>query len=59
MEKEVNINNLISNFKSNIIKDINESKLPGYLIYEIMNGLTLQIQNQLQSQSNDCAKNNN
>lgn len=44
------INTMAINFKQEIINAINTSGLPGILVYEILNGIQLQIQNQIQSE---------
>ena len=48
MDKNINI--VIQDFKKDLINLINNSQLPGFLVYEILNGITLQIANQIQQE---------
>ena len=50
MEKEKNINVAIRDFKQDLVNLINDSGLPAFLIYEILNGLTLELNNQIQKE---------
>lgn len=47
MDKQQDGRALIQKFKQDLISTINNAELPGYIIYEIVNGVTLQIQNQM------------
>ena len=50
IEKEKNINVVIRDFKQDLVNLINDSGLPAFLIYEILNGLTLELNNQIQKE---------
>lgn len=53
MDNNTNINIVIRDFKKDLINLINNSQLPGFLVYEILNGITLQIANQIQQEIKD------
>lgn len=48
MDKNINI--VIQDFKRDLVELINKSGLPAFLLYEILNGITLQIANQIQQE---------
>lgn len=48
MDKNINI--VIQDFKKDLVELINKSGLPAFLLYEILNGITLQIANQIQQE---------
>ena len=50
MEKEKNINVRIRDFKQDLVNLINDSGLPAFLIFEILNGLTLEINKGIQDE---------
>ena len=50
MDEEKNINVVMHDFKQGLVNLINDSGLPACIVYEVMNGLTLQINNQMQSE---------
>lgn len=50
MENNKNINVVIRDFKQDLVNLINDSGLPAFLIYEILNGLTLELNNQIQKE---------
>ena len=50
MDTEKNINQIVNVFKKELIETINNSGLPAVLVYEILNGLTLQLKNQMQAE---------
>ena len=53
MDEKQNINITIRDFKKSLAELINGSGLPGFLIYEILNGLTQQINAQIQAELNE------
>lgn len=50
MDSNKNINVVIRDFKQDLVNLINDSGLPAFLIYEILNGLTLELNNQIQKE---------
>ena len=57
MENKTNdLNWMTYNFKQEIINAVNTSGLPGILVYEVLNGVVLQIQNQLQEEMKQSEK---
>ena len=48
--EKTDINWATYNFKQEVVNAINTSGLPGVLVYEVLNGLTLQVQNQILSE---------
>lgn len=48
--KDKDINWMTYNFKQEIINSINTCGLPGVLVCEVLNGLVLQIRNQIQEE---------
>ena len=58
MDTNVQINLAIRDFKSNLTDLINNSEIPGFVIYEILNNYTLQVGNAIQSEIDAAAKQN-
>ena len=54
--KMENINIRIRDFKNKLGALINESELPGFLVYEIFNNYTLQINNAIQAEIDAAEK---
>lgn len=50
MENNKNINVVIRDFKQDLVNLINDSGLPAFLIFEILNGLTLEINKGIQDE---------
>lgn len=50
MDREKNINIRIRDFKQDLVNLINDSGLPAFLIFEIINGLTLEINKGIQDE---------
>lgn len=50
MDREKNINIRIRDFKQDLVNLINDSGLPAFLIFEILNGLTLEINKGIQDE---------
>lgn len=46
MDKNINI--ATRDFKTNLVKLINDSQLPAVLLFEILHGVTIEINNELQ-----------
>lgn len=50
MDSNKNINVVIRDFKQDLVNLINDSGLPAFLIFEILNGLTLEINKGIQDE---------
>ena len=58
MDTNVQINLAIRDFKSNLTDLINNSGIPGFVIYEILNNYTLQVENSIQNEIEAALKQN-